>query len=354
MEEAANTRVKLGAELEQLNSSFMEQKEKNTVLHEQLVQSNILCESLQKEVHNLNDDVQRSSAAAFKRAKENRDGLNTQKRVDRGISTLSSESGGNQEESDGTFIMLQQELQGANEAIAELKLALRTALLEMTDEDFSAHEGSGPASVRDLKAYANHPTDVVDTYSDYNQRNESTPLYLTIVKQNELKTARDEINRLANMLGDAESTKQEALDKVNEMRQMKEEADSRLLRFEKLGMTSTHQPPSSHSSTYGPCRTSTATGQQRASGVLHDEASVTNMGNDNVVNLEYLKNVMLSFLTAKTLGKRRELVSVVATVLCLTPEEQNMAIRNVEQTAGLGGVATSFWENLESKAHNLM
>lgn len=358
MEEATDTRVKLVAELEQLNSTFMEQKEKSADLHEQLIQSNTLCESLQRDVHDLNDDVQRSSAAAFKRAKDNGEGSNTENHVDRGSSNLSPESGGDQEESYGTIIILQQELQGANEAISELKLALRTALLEMTDKDSFVHGGSVPTAVRDPEAYANHPTNGFDAYSDSKQGNDSTPLYFAIEKQNELKTARDEINRLANMLGDAESAKQEAFDRVDEMRQMMEEADSRLLRYEKLGMNSTHRPPISHPSSYGPFRTSTATGQHHSSGVLHDEASgtngMTNTGNDSVVNLEYLKNVMLSFLTAKTLADRRKLVPVVATVLCLTPEEQNMAISNVEQTAGLTGVATSFWENLESKAHNLM
>ena len=79
-----------------------------------------------------------------------------------------------------------------------------------------------------------------------------------------------------------------------------------------------------------------------------------NSGNDSVVNLEYLKNVMLSFLTAKTLADRRKLVPVVATVLCLTPEESNQAINSVEQNAGLTGVATSFWENVGSKAQGFM
>jgi len=356
MKEATDTKVKLVAELEQLNLSFVEQKEKNADLHEQLIQANNLCESLQREVHELNNDVQRSSAAAFKRAKDNVEGVSGENGVDRGSSYLSAESGGNQEESDGTIIMLQQELQGANEAISELKLALRTALLEATDKDFSAHRGSVPTSVIGLEAYANDLANGGDTHIDTKQENDSTPLYFAIEKQNELKTARDEINRLANMLGDAESAKQEALDKVDEMRQMKEEADSRLLRYEKLGMKQMHRPPISHPSSYGPFRTSA--GQQNASGTLLDEVSapnrLTNSGNDSVVNLEYLKNVMLSFLTAKTLADRRKLVPVVATVLCLTPEEQSMAIRNVEQTAGLTGVATSFWENLESKAHNLM
>ena len=120
-----------------------------------------------------------------------------------------------------------------------------------------------------------------------------------------------------------------------------EEANSRLQRYEKLGMKSA-RPQISHSS-YGPFRS--------GSSVLND---VPSSGSDSTVNLEYLKNVMLSFLTAKTLADRRKLVPVVATVLCLTPEEQSQAINSVEQNAGLTGVASSFWENIESKAHNLM
>ena len=180
--------------------------------------------------------------------------------------------------------------------------------------------------------------------------NESTPLFFAIEKQNELKTARDEINRLANMLGDAESAKQEAYDAVEDMRHNMEEANARLLRYEKLGMKSTGRPAVAQSS-YGPFR-GNASGH---SGVLGDDATrMANSGNDNVVNLEYLKNIMLSFLTADTLADRRKLVPVVATVLCLTPEEQAQAISAVEQSAGLTGVASSFWENIGSKAHNLM
>mmetsp|Transcript_30719 Transcript_30719/g.53324 ORF Transcript_30719/g.53324 Transcript_30719/m.53324 type:complete len:593 (-) Transcript_30719:73-1851(-) len=356
VEEAADTRVKLVSELEQLNSNLMEQKEKNSDLREQLIESNTLCESLQREVHDLNDEVQRSSAVAFKRAKDSGEGSNNLEKnhADRSsIHLLSAESGGDREESDGTIIMLQQELQGANEAIAELKLALRTTLLEMTDNDYA--RGSKPTTAgRGVETYATQ-TNGVDGSSDSKQGNESTPLFFAIEKQNELKTARDEINRLANMLGDAESSKQEAYDAMDEMRQMMEEANSRLLRYEKLGMkSSNHRPPMSHSS-YGPFRSTSAGGH--SSGVLHDDAAATrtaNSGNDSVVNLEYLKNVMLSFLTAKTLADRRKLVPVVATVLCLTPEEQAQAVNSVEQTAGLTGVASSFWENIGSKAHNLV
>lgn len=348
VEDAANTRAKLVTELEQLNSNLTEQTEKNSELREQLIESNTLCQSLQREVHDLNDEVQRSSAAAFKRAKDSGDGSNQEDRSSSvNTFTMDSAVGGDREESDGTIIMLQQELQGANEAIGELKLALRTTLLEKADHDYSHNKS--------VESLAMH-NDGVGGYGESSEpktgQNESTPLFFAIEKQNELKTARDEINRLANMLGDAESSKQEAYDAMEEMRHMMEEANSRLLRYEKLGMKSS-RPQMTHQSSYGPFRSNSAAASQSA--VLTDDAvRMVHSGNDSAVNLEYLKNVMLSFLTAETLADRRKLVPVVATVLCLTPEEQNQAINSVEQNAGLTGVASSFWENIGSKAQNLM
>jgi len=322
--DAAKTRDNFAAEIEKLNSNLVEFKDKNADLREQLIESNTRCESLQREVFDLTDEVQRSSAAAFKRAKDNGEASNKDTHIASGSKSDAFSVAGstvNRGESDGTIIMLQQELQGANEAIAELKLALRTALLD------NANNLDAP----------NRGNERRHEGGDYTSTNEITPLYFAIEKQNELKTARDEINRLANMVGEAESAKQDAYDAMEEMRQKMEEANSRLLRYEKLGMKSTARPQISHSS-YGTSFRSPS----------------SSIANDSIVNLEYLKNVMLSFLTAKTLAERRKLVPVVATVLCLTPEEQTQAINSVEQTAGLSGVASSFWENIESKAHSLM
>jgi hypothetical protein len=324
LKDTTNTREKFAAELERLHSSLAEYKDKNAGLREQLIESNSRCESLQREVFDLTDEVQRSSAAAFKFAQKSGEAAIK----DNHIVTVSTINRG---ESDGTIIMLQQELQGANEAIAELKLALRTALLENVN-NVEARDGN----IAGTEARATH-NEYGHDGSAFTSRNESTPLYFAIEKQNELKTARDEINRLANMVGEAESAKQDAFDAMEEMRQRMEEATSRLLRYEKLGMKSSARPQISHSS-YGPSFRN----------------APPPLVNDSAVNLEYLKNVMLSFLTAKTLAERRKLVPVVATVLCLTPEEQTQAINSVEQSTGLTGVASSFWENLESKAHSLM
>ena len=179
--------------------------------------------------------------------------------------------------------------------------------------------------------------------------NNNTPLFFAIEKQNELNTARDEINRLANMLCDVESEKQEAFDAMEQMRQKMESANARLQRYEKLGMTSNRPPHNSVLSMgYSSHRD---IDYSSSSGSHHNTDSPEN---DSAVNLEYLKNVMLSYLNAKTLAERRKLVPVVATVLCLTPEEHSKAVQSVEESSGLTGVASSLWENLESKAQSMM
>ena len=114
--------------------------------------------------------------------------------------------------------------------------------------------------------------------------NGSTPLFFAIEKQNELNTARDEINRLA---GDAESENHEAYDATDEMRQKMEKANARLLRCEKLGMKSTRQlsaPPSS----YAPYRSTGFVGLYPGS---RGDGIPMSPGNDSVINLEYLKKL---------------------------------------------------------------
>ncbi|KAL7495325.1 hypothetical protein ACHAWT_003739 [Skeletonema menzelii] len=335
-EEDSNEREKLNVEIGQLRTNLVEAKKKESELREKLIERQALCTSLQKEVHDLNDEVQRNSAAAFKRANDEKS--HSDNVTERNSSALSMDANGrskarDREEADGTIIMLQQELHGANEAIADLKLALRTALLDKTAGDSRDKIPDGNNEV-----FA----------GDSPHGNDSTPLFYAIEKQNELNTARDEINRLANMLGDAEAEKQEAYDIMEDMKHKMEEANARLLRYEKLGMKGARPHQNVSQSSYGPFRNNSQ------SSSIRSDNNVLSSGNDSVVNLEYLKNVMLSYLKAKTLADRRKLVPVISTVLCLTPEEQAQAVSSVEDSAGLSGVAVSFWENLESKAHNLM
>merc|ERR1719162_1799770 len=111
----------------------------------------------------------------------------------------------------------------------------------------------------------------------------ATPLFYAMEKQAELTQARDEIARLANLVGDAESSKQEATDDMLAMKQLMEDAESRLQRHEQL--------------------------QKRP-----DE--------QESVNLEYLKNIMLSYLNATSIQEKKALLPVIGTVLCLTQQEQ--------------------------------
>ncbi|KAL7445246.1 hypothetical protein ACHAXM_011926 [Skeletonema potamos] len=332
-EEDANEREKLNVEIGQLRTNLVEVKKKESELREKLIEQQSLCNSLQKEVHDLNDEVQRNAAAAFKRANDEK--THSENLTDRTSSRSSMDANGSakageRQEADGTIIMLQQELRGANEAIADLKLALRTALLEKADGECRDKISDGN------EAFASDPP----------RGNDSTPLFYAIEKQNELNTARDEINRLANLLGDAEAEKQEAYDIMEDMRHKMEEANARLLRYEKLGMKGARPQQNVSQSRYGPFRNTS-----QSSSMAMDNKLLSS-GNDSVVNLEYLKNVMLSYLKAKTLADRRKLVPVIATVLCLTPEEQTQAVMSVEESAGLSGVAVSFWENIgESAIH---
>ncbi len=326
-EEDSTEREKLNVEIGQLRTNLVEVKKKESELRQKLIEQQALCTSLQKEVNDLNDEVQRNSAAAFKRANDEKS--LSDNGTERNFNALSFDVNGHskdrvREEADGTIIMLQQELHGANEAIADLKLALRTALLEKTAADPRDEIPDGNNEAFD---------------SDSPHGNDSTPLFYAIEKQNELNTARDEINRLANMLGDAEAEKQEAYDIMEDMRHKMEDANARLLRYEKLGMKGARPHQNVSQSSYGPFRST-------QSSSITSNNNLLSSGNDSVVNLEYLKNVMLSYLKAKTLADRRKLVPVIATVLCLTPEEQAQAVNSVEDSAGLSGVAVSFWENL--------
>jgi len=74
-------------------------------------------------------------------------------------------------------------------------------------------------------------------------------------------------------------------------------------------------------------------------------SSTLSSENDSTTNLEYLKNIMLSYLNAKTLNEKKSLVPVIAAVLELTPDELTQAHRSLEESAGIAGMGTSFIES---------
>lgn len=170
-------------------------------------------------------------------------------------------------EAEATISMLKQELRDANDAIRELKETLK-------------------ATMEEREAAAPHSNGGMNGSSEGGM-----PLFYAMEKQAELTQARDEIARLATLLGDAESSKQEALDSMQDMRLMMEDAQARLRRQEQI-----KKSPE----------------QER-------------------VNLEYLKNIMLSYLNAKSVDEKKALLPVIGTVLCLTQEEQRKAMEGLDK-----------------------
>ena len=181
-------------------------------------------------------------------------------------------------EAEATIAMLQQELQDSNQAIKDLKETLKATMEEKDSAGLSLHNSNGGA---------------MNGSGGHHQEN-GMPLFYAMEKQAELSQARDEIARMANLLGDAESTKQDALDDMQVMKRLMEDAQSRLKRQEQL-----KKSPEEES-----------------------------------VNLEYLKNIMLSYLNASTVQEKKALLPVIGTVLCLTHEEQSTAIDQLDKGNG--------------------
>jgi GRIP domain len=197
-----------------------------------------------------------------------------------------------QKSDSSTIILLQQELRNANETIDDLREALKAAVISSSDKGTpeEATESSG-----------------------------SMPLFYAMEKQAELNTARNEINRLANLLGSAQSEKMEAIERMNDMNHRVEDAEARLRRFEKLSP------------------------MQESSFDTNGETAPKHSGS---INIEYLKHVMLRFLNSKTASERKGLIPVIGAVLELTEAEQQRAVAAVEEGASLKGVGTTVTESL--------
>lgn len=173
-------------------------------------------------------------------------------------------------EAEATIAMLQQELQDANLAIKELKETLKSAMEEHPAQSTS-NGGDGGGS----------------------NNNGGMPLFYAMEKQAELTQARNEIARLANLLGDSESGKQDAIHDMDQMGRQLEDVQAQLQRQERMNPEQEH------------------------------------------INVEYLKNIILSFLNAKTILEKKTLLPVIGTVLCLTPDEQRQAMEQVDKSGKL-------------------
>ena len=61
---------------------------------------------------------------------------------------------------------------------------------------------------------------------------------------------------------------------------------------------------------------------------------------------------MLRYMNATSLNEKRALVPVIGAVLELTPDEQSLAMSNVERSANVTGVGVSLIENIQNKGIN--
>uniref|UniRef100_A0A7S3V3W1 GRIP domain-containing protein n=1 Tax=Chaetoceros debilis TaxID=122233 RepID=A0A7S3V3W1_9STRA len=244
-------------------------------------------------------------------------------------------------ESDGTIVMLQQELEVANDAIKELKETLANTIMSKTSKDAADY----------LRLASSTDDSIPSPISINTKRNssDSTPLFFAFEKQAELNTARDEITRLAALLGDAESAKTESYDAMDKMRTKMEEAEARLRRNEKLGPANGARL--TNSTSLQKLQGNYANRRNIGINALFQNSHESSLSShsDSTVNLEYLKNIMLRYLNAKSLNEKKALVPVVGAILELTPDELSLALDNIEKSAGINGVGTSLIENMQNK-----
>ena len=380
VESSRTAREKQQTEMSLTLQELQRERNKTSALQQQVSDGQSRSNQLYDEVETLRDELRKTATAALmaksdsgKSADAARgdavDATSSLAAAAASQTVLSSTTEKSKAES--TIVMLQGELRDANEAIRELKETLRSALEQQQEQQQQQqpqtqhHHANGGGS---LAPQPLHPGAIPAVGGG--PGNDSTPLFYALEKQAELKTAQNEINRLANLLGDAESAKMEAYDAMDDMRRQMEEAEARLARYEKLGPTRRKKLDSSKTSSFG--------GYTRTRPALRsddDTRSVDSVdtdddlglgggatssaggggggGNSAQVNLEYLKNVMLSFLNAKTAMERKALVPVVSAVLCLTPEEQMNAMKSVTESGSVENVGLSLFETIGSQVQGL-
>jgi chromosome segregation ATPase len=295
----------LGAQVQTLASQLQAEQERLSLTETDLTgsqdRSNELLdeiERLRRESKKTKDDLKRVTAEKknlVENSEKSSNGFASAITTSTSTSSLPKNSMENAE-AESTITMLRQELLDSNQAIKELKETLKATFIEM--EELSA--GGGGSETAASGMYMGGPS---GASGGGGGGATDMPLFYAMEKQAELTQARNEIARLAGLVGDSESTKQEALEAVAEMGIQMEQTQARLKRIEQLG---------------------------GGGGGVDDQASQSLSSpapdTSGSVNLEYLKNVVLSYLNAKTVTERKFLLPVIGTVLCLTAEEKQKAM----------------------------
>lgn len=327
----------LYGELESKHAELQKASDRRSKLEQDLAVARIKEKEQEQELQILREDLEERRSAAFM-ARHNE---GKEKSEESEPNRYNIDKHEKSTESDGTIVMLQQELEVANDAIKELKETLANTIISKTSKDAADYLRLAPS--------ADDSTPSPNSISTKRNSSDSTPLFFAFEKQAELNTARDEITRLAALLGDAESAKMESYDAMDKMRTKMEEAEARLRRNEKLGPANGARLPNSTS--FQKLQGNYANRRNigiNASFQNQHESSISSHS-DSTVNLEYLKNIMLRYLNAKSLNEKKALVPVVGAILELTPDELSLAMGNIEKSAGINGVGTSLIENMQNK-----
>ena len=328
VKESQTGRESLLDELNAKDEELEKEIEKKSGLEQDLAMARIKINDLDDEVADMKMELEKASSAAFMARQKEAETMNN---ASYSFGTETKQAG---DQNDATIVMLQQELAVANDVIKDLKDSLGTIL----SQDPTTLEPK--ELIRKVNSFGEENA---SSNEDNGNGTDSTPLFFALEKQAELKTARDEITRLAALLGDAESEKMESHEAKEEMRKRMEEAEARLRRFEKLG------PGNSNRATNG--STFNVAHGRRGMGVPHFSSSsaIGSSTNDSSVNLEYLKNIMLRYMNAMSLNEKKALIPVIGAVLELTDDEQAQAMNNMEKNAGIQGVGTTLIENVQNK-----
>jgi len=382
VEALSSSKYSLEKEVATKTLMYEELKSKSTELETENANLQQRSNNLYDEVETLREELRKSAAKAFM-AQTDRNAAGTESSRNGGNASATGHFVDQQKsESESTILMLQRELKDSNMAIKELKETLQLQLEgSMKKQNQDSSRNNSP-----MRANIASPTQ--------SKGNDSTPLFYAMEKQAELSQAHEEINRLATLLGDLESEKMNAFDQLENMKRERDLAEARLTRFQKLGGASStsnlaaagnsnfntgqqnHQPTSRRQQAVkdrlrylqgasqadslsmnswgsGDDLMPTDLGGSSVGGPIdpnQQDAPAVNSGADANVNLEYLKNVMLSYLKAKTYNERKRLVPALSAVLCLTPEESMAAMKSVEESGSVESVGMSLFENLGTRA----
>mmetsp|Transcript_27456 Transcript_27456/g.76982 ORF Transcript_27456/g.76982 Transcript_27456/m.76982 type:complete len:1235 (-) Transcript_27456:115-3819(-) len=295
---------------------------------------------LSQERNKLREDLKRSNAEkkrlSEQQAEKGKDGYSVpslSSAADVAAAAATGSSNPNNSEAESTITMLRQELQVADQAIRDLKQTLRVTIEERDQAVLTGGPPqNGGAGTGTGTGTGSHAVD--NGGSRESSGAEAVPLFYAMEKQAELTQARNEISRLAGLVGDAKAEKQEALDQVAAIQEELHQVQSRVQRMEQLGGRA------SNSTTMTATTTASSTTPTNGSQNGSDASKSTS---DGSLNLEYLKNIVLSYLNAKTKQERRTLLPVIGTVLCLTPEEQAKAMERLstEDAQVVNAVANS-------------